>query len=200
MLPTVTDRVIIDSPTQPNGGRVTLTPVRPNEDVFVPPPLTGLTISTGSSTVRGLDIEYFGKNGIELNGGGGNLIEGNFIYSKSSHTDRTDYAGIRVTSANNRIGGCAAGNDNHITGNRWFGVLPTKHDDEKCLDGRSTGESTPFILPNMAAKFRPFFGPMAPRIVLLLPTAFYRRSWNLCSWRWAGCFLLTFPSHADSMK
>jgi parallel beta-helix repeat protein len=111
-LPTVTDSVAIDATTQPG---------------YVDSPLieligagagwsSGLYITAGSSTVRGLMIDGFLWDGITLDGGGGNILEGNSILSNTA-------VGIRVAnSANNRIGGTTPQARNVVSGN-LYGVF-----------------------------------------------------------------------------
>ena len=73
-LPVIIDPVVIDGTTQPG---------------YVRPPIvevhgagtraTGLVIVSGGSTVRRLVINGFAGNGLRLSGGGGNVVEGNYI-------------------------------------------------------------------------------------------------------------------------
>jgi hypothetical protein len=118
-LPEITDPVIIDGTTQPGFAGTPLV-------VLTGPGSTGLTISGGNSTVKGLVINQF-RTGILLQTTGGNVIEGNYI--------GTDVSGIRTPSngqeqgisilggMNNLIGGTAAGSGNLISGNYGNGLV-----------------------------------------------------------------------------
>src|SRR5262249_49479321 len=117
-LPTITDPVIIDGYTQPGASQNT-DPTGFNGTLLIElngasaGGASGLRISAGGSTVRGLVINRFvlpsGSsddtlgNGILLQGAGGNKIEGNFVGTDTSGTQalpNTD-AGIFVASPNN---------------------------------------------------------------------------------------------------
>ena len=83
--------------------------------------LCGLSITAGNSTVRGLKIEGFEEDGIELVEGGGNTIEGNII---GRNIQRNGGSGVRVqNSSGNTIGGITTQTGNTITGNLGYGVL-----------------------------------------------------------------------------
>ena len=84
-----------------------------------------MTITAGSSTVRGLVINRFGGNGIEITSNGGNIIEGNFIGTDVTGSVALGNAfdGVPITGApGNTIGGTLAGTRNVISGNTWSGV------------------------------------------------------------------------------
>jgi hypothetical protein len=85
----------------------------------------GLTINAGPSSVRGLIINRFSSNGISLQTGGGNIIEGNFIGTDSSGT--TDLgnsgSGVNIVSGiSNSIGGTTPFSRNVISGNNNRGI------------------------------------------------------------------------------
>jgi hypothetical protein len=99
VLPTITDPVVIDGYTQPGSSRNTLVagddavltieldcslvPVAANASTGV------LHIAAGNSTVTGLVMNRLpglGMNGIQIDGGGGNHIDGNFIGTDASGT------------------------------------------------------------------------------------------------------------------
>jgi hypothetical protein len=136
-LPTITDPVIIDGYTQPGASENTLAE---SDDANLLIELegssagfaSGLRISAGSSTVRGLAINRFvlptGSvddtlgNGILLEGAGGNHIEGNFVGTDPGGTlarPNTD-VGIFVSSPDNIIGGTTPETRNVISGNAPF--------------------------------------------------------------------------------
>jgi hypothetical protein len=87
---------------------------------------SGLDISAGSSTVRGLVVGGFSgapltddkqDNGILLEGSGGNIIEGNFLGTDPTGTvaHANGGAGIFVASPNNLIGGARPADRNLIS-------------------------------------------------------------------------------------
>ena len=86
-LPTITDPVIIDGYTQAgaspntNGPGLGLNTVLKIEldGTSAGAGVSGLLITAGGSTVRGLVINRFGGNGIVLQMDGSNVIDGNFI-------------------------------------------------------------------------------------------------------------------------
>jgi hypothetical protein len=89
-LPTITDPVIIDGYTQP-GSAANTQAVEDDAVLLIELngantlDANGLTITAGNSTIRGLVINRFtgtggsARNAIALSGGGGNVIEGNFL-------------------------------------------------------------------------------------------------------------------------
>ncbi|HJR58889.1 MAG TPA: lectin-like protein [Vicinamibacterales bacterium] len=114
-LPAITSPVVIDGTTQPgfadapiivlNGGGIGA---------------DGLLITSGSSVVRGLVIQGFGGNGIEISGPGGNLIEDNYIGTNAAGTAAQGNSGngIQVIdSPNNTIGSASPLARNVIAGN-----------------------------------------------------------------------------------
>jgi hypothetical protein len=114
-LPAITSPVVIDGTTQPgfvdvplivlNGGGIAA---------------NGLLITSGSSVVRGIVIQSFGGNGIEISGPGGNLIEGNYIGTNAAGTAAQGNSGNGIQiidSPNNTIGGASALARNVIAGN-----------------------------------------------------------------------------------
>ena len=93
-LPTITDPVIINGYTQPKASPNTLA-VGDNAVLLIELNganagigVTGLTITAGSSTVRGLVINRFGGDGIAITGSGAsnNAVLGNFIGTNAAGT------------------------------------------------------------------------------------------------------------------
>ncbi len=82
----------------------------------------GLSVTGGSSTIRGLVINRFGGNGISLETSGANAVEGNFIGTDVAGT--VDLGNLssgvisRLGSSNNTVGGSTPGQRNLIAGNR----------------------------------------------------------------------------------
>ena len=140
-LPDVTDPVVIDGTTQPNGGVPTIVTSLPSSLE------NGLTIDAlvAGNSVRGLDIENFAlgyglavlsdRNTIAGNdfagnadgvylGGNANRLVGNGIGTLDGTTAFGNSAdGVVVTGSNNIIGGTLAGNGNVISGNSGVGIL-----------------------------------------------------------------------------
>ena len=85
----------------------------------------GLTIAGGNSTVRGLAIDRFGGDGIELETQGDRLRLGNYIGTDTTGTVARTNSGWGVDvagGASDTIGGAAAGAGNVISGNTAGGV------------------------------------------------------------------------------
>ena len=112
----VTDPVVIDGTTQPGYAGTPLFQIRQGLVNG-----TGLKISGGGSTVRGLAFSDL-TTGIEL-GGGGNTVEACFIGTDpTGMLDVGNITGILVSSDGNVIGGTTAAARNLISGNDGFGV------------------------------------------------------------------------------
>jgi CSLREA domain-containing protein len=121
-LPTVTQPVVIDGTTQPGYSG---SPIVELNGAGAGATADGLRITAGGSTVRGLVVNRFGGDGIELLTGGGNTIRGNRIGTNVAGT--TDLGngsdGVRINgSAGNFIGGTGSGAANVISGNNSRGV------------------------------------------------------------------------------
>lgn len=85
-LPTITVPLRIDGTTQPGYAG---TPIVELNGATATNPLSGLIrISGGSSVIRGLVINRNRDNGIKLGGGGGNIIENNFIGTDVAGTSK----------------------------------------------------------------------------------------------------------------
>jgi hypothetical protein len=116
-LPTVTDSVTIDGTSQPGFAG---TPLIRLDGGSAGAGVTGLIIAAvGSSTVRGLEITGWGNRGIELQGGGSNLVAGNYIGTDGSNALGNITAGVIVDagSTNNTIGGTVGADRNLVSGN-----------------------------------------------------------------------------------
>lgn len=120
-LPAVTDPVILDGTTQPGfAGTLVIELNGTSAGANF-----GLTITAGSSTVRGLVINRFGGGGLLLQTNGNNVIEGNFIGTNPAGTiaQGNSSTGIFIFGVpNNRVGGTSAGARNLISGNRGSAV------------------------------------------------------------------------------
>jgi Domain of unknown function (DUF4347)/Bacterial pre-peptidase C-terminal domain len=120
-LPTITDSVIIDGTTQPGFSGTPLIELNGSNAGIA----NGLKITAGNSTVKGLIINRFNDNGIELNGGGGNIIQGNYIGTNANGTvdQGNTNAGVYISnSPNNTIGGTTSAARNIISGNDRSGI------------------------------------------------------------------------------
>jgi CSLREA domain-containing protein len=133
-LPTVTDAVIIDGYTQPGATPNTNPPQLGSNAVLkieldganAGAQTNGLTITAGSSTVRGVVINRFGSGGVLRVGGGNVVLQGNFIGIDVTGTaDLGNGAnGIYLEgSPNSTIGGTTPEARNVISGNDFRGVF-----------------------------------------------------------------------------
>jgi parallel beta-helix repeat protein len=116
VLPTITDTVNIDGTSQPGFAG---TPLVRLDGAGAGAGATGLVVTASSSSVRGLEITGWSNRGIELAGGGSNLIAGNYIGTDGSNALANVNAGVIVDvgSTNNTIGGTVAGDRNVLSGN-----------------------------------------------------------------------------------
>jgi CSLREA domain-containing protein len=120
-LPTIVDPVSIDGTTQAGFAGA---PIIVVNGAAAGGNVTGLEISAGGSTLRGLVINEFGGNGVTLRGGGGNVVEGSYI---GLDMDGTAAAGngedglLIDGSPNNRVGGVSRAQRNLISGNTGKG-------------------------------------------------------------------------------
>jgi len=122
-LPELTDPVTIDGTTQPGYAGTPLVELSGVGLTSGSP--DGLRIVAGQSTVRGLLINRFRGDCLELAGGGTNVIEGNILGLNSAGNDPggTTRNGILVTnSARNTIGGTTVHGANVISGNNLNGI------------------------------------------------------------------------------
>ncbi len=136
VLPTITAPVTIDGYSAP-GASANTNPITAGSNAVLKveldgtgagPGANGLDISGGNSTVRGLAINRFLGQGINLTTAGGNTIAGNYIGTGISGT--TDLgnggSGIFISSTGtNSIGGETAADRNVISGNSAQGVTIT---------------------------------------------------------------------------
>ena len=125
-LPEITDQVVINGYTQPGA-----LPASATSDAVLMIELDGsnagegvigLKISGGSSTVKGLIINRFQGDGIELSINGGNLIEGNLIGTDVTGTVNQGNlgTGINIVSGDsNLIGSSTPSQRNILSGNRY---------------------------------------------------------------------------------
>ena len=114
-LPEITDQVAIDASTQPGYAGTPLIELNGENAGFD----SGLVITAGNSTVRGLAIGRFFSSGIVLRSCNNNTIQGNYIGIDATGTQqRQNNIGILLSiSSNNVIGGTTAAARNVISGN-----------------------------------------------------------------------------------
>ncbi|MBI3853154.1 MAG: HYR domain-containing protein [Verrucomicrobia bacterium] len=144
-LPTITDPVIVDGYTQSGASpntmvegdntvlKIVLDGSLAGDDLAGGPPVYGLEIVCGSTTVRGLVVANFADSGIFLRNNGGNAIQGNIIGTDGSGSIAQgnglrspplgsfswggDAAVKLVLSSDNLIGGTSPAARNLISGN-----------------------------------------------------------------------------------
>jgi hypothetical protein len=131
-LPVITDPVYIDGLSQPGASAGNLwagtghTLLIELDGSLIMVTASGLTITAGDSTVRGMVINDFKSYGILLSANGGNTIETNYI--GTDPTGEFDHgngvSGILLDNVgSNTIGGSAAGSGNLISGNAQSGIV-----------------------------------------------------------------------------
>jgi CSLREA domain-containing protein len=122
-LPDITDPITIDGTTQDGSAerlQVTVNGVFVGGEAAV-----GFRVTAGNSTIRGLAVIRWEHIGIELDGAGGNSIEGTYIGADApDQPPRGNGHGIKIkNSHDNRIGGPHTSSRNIISGNLINGVL-----------------------------------------------------------------------------
>ena len=113
--------VVIDGTVQPGFAG---TPVVVLDGSLAGSGASGLLISAGGSTVRGLVIQRFSFAGLWLTAGSGHFVEGNYLGLSANGTQApgNGSTALLVGCGGNRIGGTTAGARNVISGNGWSGV------------------------------------------------------------------------------
>jgi trimeric autotransporter adhesin len=121
-LPDISDPVTIDATTQPGFSGKAMIEV---SGASVLTAVDGLRITTSNCVVRGLVIDRFRSDGIEINGGGNNILEGCIIGLNvaGATVSANSFNGVLISnSSSNRIGGATAAARNIISGNAQHGV------------------------------------------------------------------------------
>jgi len=131
-LPTITDPVTIDGYTQPGAipntnpfGQGLNTVLRVEVDGSRAGFTSGLLIAAGESTVRGLAINRFSVQAIEIVQRGGNVVEGCFLNTNVAGTDGVGggFSAVYVDNVpDNRIGGTTPAARNLLVGRSFHGV------------------------------------------------------------------------------
>ena len=125
-LPSVTGAVVIDAETQP--GFIVGAPVVELDGSVAGAGSSGLSLTTGPSTVRGLVVNRFQDDGLNLRGPGGFSVTGNYLGTDVSGTQTAGNvtgSGVfitQLTGAPSTIGGSALATRNLISANGRNGV------------------------------------------------------------------------------
>ncbi|HSE96804.1 MAG TPA: CSLREA domain-containing protein, partial [Blastocatellia bacterium] len=119
-LPTVFEAVTLDGTTQPGFSGKPLIEINGNA---LSKGISGLILTGGNSTVRGLIINRFDATGLQVNSNN-NIIQGNFIGLDATGTIAlgNSETGIFISGANNLIGGTTPQARNVISGNLNQGI------------------------------------------------------------------------------
>lgn len=121
-LPALTDPVTVDGSTQPGYAGAPLIEL---QGTSAGAAVDGLKLATSNSVIRGLVINRFAGDGIEITNGTNNRIEGCYVgLNLAGLTDQGNTLnGILITnSANNTVGGLMAAHRNYIAGNTQSGI------------------------------------------------------------------------------
>ena len=122
-LPTISEAVTLDGTTQPGWVDV---PIITVSGASAGTSASGLVVSAGPTTIRGLVVSSFAATGILLQSGTGHALEGNHVGTNSAGNARhANGTGVNVLTAStgNRIGGLDAGDGNLIAGNNNSGLF-----------------------------------------------------------------------------
>lgn len=125
-LPALTDPVVIDATTQPGFNVTNRKPVIEINGASAGGSTIGLRFTVGGSTLRGVAINRYQVQALELDGVS-NVIQGNFIGTDVTGTNAhgngsSSYPAILVNSAGNLIGGTNSGDGNVISGGNGDGI------------------------------------------------------------------------------
>jgi uncharacterized repeat protein (TIGR01451 family) len=114
--------VRIDATTQPGYSG---TPLVTLDGSSNPNPSTGLQLSGGNDTVKGLSIVTFQGSAILIDTAGSDTVAANYlgVHTDGSTAGQNAGEGVMVSSANNTIGGTTAAARNVISGNFGSGVV-----------------------------------------------------------------------------
>ena len=122
-LPQITDPVVLDGATQPGfEGR----PVVQLSGALAGARANGLLVLAPNCRISGLCVVSFALDGIQLQGGGGCVIQGNYLgVNASGQTAKGNgLGGLTISDASaNWIGGTNAAARNIISGNAYSGVF-----------------------------------------------------------------------------
>jgi|GEM_PF-3351920 len=96
---------------------------------------------SGGSTIRGLVINRFGSDAIDISQGNNNVIAGNFIGTNLAGTEDlgNQGSGVDVGTDGNQIGGITPADRNLISGNSGAGVALAEGPDDSVNNNRVQG-------------------------------------------------------------
>jgi ELWxxDGT repeat protein len=122
-LPALVGPVVLDATTQPGFAG---TPLIELNGAGAGAGADGLVLGGSGAVVRGLVINRFGGDGIEVGGSGGHMVVGNWIGTNSSGGASLANGGEGVNvvagSVGNTVGGSGAGDGNVLSGNALHGL------------------------------------------------------------------------------
>jgi hypothetical protein len=121
-LPQITNSVVIDGTSQPGYAGQPIVELNGNQ---AGGGSNGLQLEVGNITIEGLIIDQWSGNGIQIDQGDDDLIQGNFIGTDSTGTqpDGNNGDGITLgTTSNDTIGGTTAQTRNIISANGAKGI------------------------------------------------------------------------------
>jgi hypothetical protein len=121
---TVTHSIIIDGTTQPGFAGAPLVEIN---GAGAGAGTSGINVTGGGATIKGLIVNRFGGDGIILNNNGGNTVQGNYVGTNSSGTGAlgNGASGIGVATPNNTVGGTTGAQRNIVSGNSGTGIAIT---------------------------------------------------------------------------
>ena len=137
-LPVIDEPIVIDATTQPGFSGL---PVVELNGMNAGSGVSGLTITGGSSTIKGLVINRFSNgSGIRLSGSGGNMIQGNFLGTNLTGVSAAgNNIGIRVENSGNVIGGTTGAARNLISSNSYGVYLSGSNASGNSIQGNYVG-------------------------------------------------------------
>lgn len=152
-LPTITEAVTIDATTQPGWTSAPIIELRGDS---AGAGVSGFTITSASSTIRGFVINRFTADGVTISGAGatGNVLAGNYIGTNATGTaaQGNTGSGVRIGggASGNTVGGTIAGAGNVIDGSTHSGVA-IYDSDGNTVAGNTIGLNTggTAALPNL---------------------------------------------------
>jgi choice-of-anchor C domain-containing protein len=129
-LPTLTTSMDIDATTQSGWNSSSFAPMVRIDGSAASSVASGLTLSSGTSSVRGLGIGGFGQSGILISGGSAHRIVGNWIGLNADGTAAaanggagSATGGVYISGGSNMlIGGSTAADRNVLSGNGGAGI------------------------------------------------------------------------------
>jgi hypothetical protein len=119
-LPTITTPVVIDGTSQPGYSGSPLVVLMGGPTTTA----TGLAITGGSSTIKGLALNSFQTTALELDSNN-NIVQGNFVGTSptgGAPSGASEGTGITISGNHNTIGGTTAAARNIISGNQTSGI------------------------------------------------------------------------------